>query len=82
MENIVTRAQLVKAVRKEMKLNQVDFAEKMGVDQSSVSYWETDTYELTNDRLFKMKRLFEKETGKLDFSRKVFGPFIEKILEG
>lgn len=79
---IENRAQLVKAARKFMKMNQTVFSEKMKVDQSSVSYWETGTCEFTDDRLFKLKHVFEKQTKDLETSRAMFGPFIEKILEG
>lgn len=79
---ILERKDLVKKVRKKMGLTQIEFAKKMGVVQSAVSTWETAEYEFTDDRLFKLKHLFEKETGNLEFSRSVFTPFINKILEG
>lgn len=79
MENM-KRKDLVKKARKEMKLTQVKLAQKMGVNQTSVSRWEDGETEFNNDRLFKLKREFEKIIDDYDKSQEFFQPFIDEIL--
>lgn len=79
-KKITKRGDLVKEIRKEMDLTQIEFAKEMKVNQGSVSAWENDTYPFSDDRLFKLKFIFEKRTGKLELSRELFTPFIENIV--
>ncbi|GIM45922.1 hypothetical protein DNHGIG_14710 [Collibacillus ludicampi] len=54
--------QRIKVKRKEKKLTQLDVARKLGIDNTTVSKWESDVYEPDADNLAKLANLLEVTT--------------------
>lgn len=48
----------ISSERSRLGLTQSELAKRLGVATSSVSYWETDSFEPTSDSLKKLARLF------------------------
>lgn len=51
--------QRIKAKRKEKKLTQVEVAKRLGIDNTTVSKWESDIYEPDAETLVKLAELFD-----------------------
>jgi len=76
----LTRAQLVKTARKDMKLTQVKFAKVMNVDQTAVSLWESEQCGFSNDRVKSLHNEYKKIVKDEDKTKLLFQPFIDEIL--
>lgn len=58
----MTLGQRLKSKRKENKLTQVDVASRLGIDNTTVSKWESDTYEPDVDTLRRLADLYNTTT--------------------
>ncbi|QRG65285.1 helix-turn-helix domain-containing protein [Brevibacillus choshinensis] len=52
----------LKTKRKQLKFTQVDVAKRLGIDNTTVSKWESDTYEPDIDTLKKLADLYQTTT--------------------
>ena len=56
---LLTLGQRIKAKRKEKKLTQIEVAKRLGIDNTTVSKWESDVYEPDAEALVKLAELFD-----------------------
>jgi len=74
------RKQLVITARKDLGLNQTDFAKLLGKKQVIVSQWESGDREILDDTIFRLKFKYENGIQDYDKSLDLFKPYLDEII--